>query len=676
MPESPHTKPTLNATSEVGRRPRDLDIVLDYLPVCVILKDARNNIIRVNRRLADLVGVTPQDMAGTPTAKWFPEQANEFLESDQQVIRSGKPQRGVVRQLIFRGHDVRWLLIDKFPYHNESGAITGVIVFTQDITPQKHAFQQLAESRAVQSSLVDALPVCVYRIDTHGRLTFCNHAYSVAMGRTPEELLGRTAFDFYPEDMARAYAETDRQIIATGKVIERIEANLSSDGQAIKVHVIKSPIRDDNGEIIGVQGVYWDVTREMRAQEEIRALNEQLEQRVAERTAQARRNEALAQARLEEQRKTAMALSESEARFRLAFDEGPFGMALFEREGRLLRANAAFCRLLGYDEREISSKSLSDITHPDDLAEHARLTQRLIDGLVPRFNLEERYLARNGTPVWVRVTCTAIRDHAGTFHYGVTLVENLTDRRKAEAEMERHREHLAHAQRLAILGELAAGLAHEINQPLGAIRNYAQACLNALAADTIDVCRLAEPLDEIVAEAVRASEAINRLRRFIRKDRPHRSIVDLNNLARHAVMLSQPQARELSASIALKLADGLPVVRVDLIQIEQVILNLLRNSLEAAAELPPQRRRITLRTCEKPENVVELEVADDGPGLKSAHCEQVFQPFYTTKPAGLGLGLALSRSLIEAHGGHLWAEPGTGSGACFRFTLQAATRPT
>lgn len=254
----------------------------------------------------------------------------------------------------------------------------------------------------------------------------------------------------------------------------------------------------------------------------------------------------------------------------------------------------------------------------------------------------------------------------GYLHLLPATIEHALARRRNQIELQQHQANLAHVARLSMMGELATGLAHEINQPLYAIGNYARGCIQRLDSGSFDVGELREAIGHIASETGRAAEIIRRLRDFVRKREPHRSSTQLNHLIREAVQLSAVELRQRQIILQLRLADDLPLLLANSIQIQQVVLNLIRNGMEAFDDRA--ERVLEIKTTAGPD-VLEVVVRDNGRGFPATDADRLFEPFFTTKSEGLGMGLAISRSIIEAHGGRLWAAPSAGRGAQFHFTL-------
>ena len=261
---------------------------------------------------------------------------------------------------------------------------------------------------------------------------------------------------------------------------------------------------------------------------------------------------------------------------------------------------------------------------------------------------------------------------AASFARTVTVAHDITDRVRAEEEVRHRREELAHVTRLATMGEMATGLAHELNQPLSAILYFARGCRRRLQAGGCATEATLEVTEKIAAQAERAAAFVGRIRAFVRKAELRLAPVDLNQVVREAAGFAAHEAREQGVLIDFRLARSLPLVSVDMIQVEQVVLNVIRNGIEAVQGNGPDRRRVTVKTSRAADTVV-CDIADTGCGYSEQVADQLFDAFFTTKPGGLGMGLAISRSIIEAHGGRMWATPNPDGGATFRFTLPVST---
>jgi len=274
---------------------------------------------------------------------------------------------------------------------------------------------------------------------------------------------------------------------------------------------------------------------------------------------------------------------------------------------------------------------------------------------------------------WLSWSARGIVDANGRLTAIVASARDITARRRAEEQARQHLQSLAHVTRVSSMGEMASAIAHEINQPLTAIANYTYASVRMLRSGAASQDEILEVLQRVAGEAERAGEVVRRMRSFVRGDEGQIQEVEANFLVNEVVRLAAAEARQNGVELDTRLEIGLPVVLADSIQIQQVLLNLVRNAIEAIAMSSAEARRIQLSTRASGEGMIEIAVSDTGPGLAGTDLEKVFEPFYTTKPEGIGIGLALSRSIADAHGGRLWATANAASpGATFRLTLPTA----
>lgn len=372
-------------------------------------------------------------------------------------------------------------------------------------------------------------------------------------------------------------------------------------------------------------------------------------------------------------------LEENESKYRTLFESANEGIMVIS--DRIEECNDQVTRLLGYDKREMIGRRIVDFTlerqpHGDRSSEIERDRFKLARQGKPQYFLW-RSLHKNGSEVDLDVMLKAAR--VGNRTVVLTTLLDITGRRRAEIELRQKekevadaREHLAHMARLSTMGEMAAGIAHEINQPLAAISAYAQGCKRMLDSGMTDVADLSEPLEKIATQAIRAGEVIRRLRSFIKKSASELELMDANELVSEVVQLAEVDARKHGIPVHLHLAEHLPEVRVDPVQLQQVILNLIRNALEAMEETPRTRARVDVYTALEESGQISIRVVDTGPGLSEDVLKRVFDPFFTTKSTGMGMGLSISHSIITAHGGQLFvANNDNGSGVTFTVLLMA-----
>jgi PAS domain S-box-containing protein len=385
------------------------------------------------------------------------------------------------------------------------------------------------------------------------------------------------------------------------------------------------------------------------SQEKLARLNAELEERVEARTA---------------------ALTESEGRFRQLAENVQDAFWLVTSDLReLVYLSPAYERLSGRTRRALYDDvrgALQDI-HPDD-------QQRVVD----RFSLlwqggtfdeEYRIVRPDGSVCWVRNRGFPIRDATGLIYRLAGVVEDVGERKQAEQRAQQHQAELAHVLRVSTMGEMAAGLAHELHQPIAAVVSAARACVRRLRSGTVAPGQLEEMMEEAATQGLRAGQIIQHLRAFLEKRERRRELVDLNGIVRDVATLVDAEARHGGVAVRLGLAPRLPRVHADRVQLEQVLVNVVRNGLEATRDARRRHAELWIETCRAEGDSVQVTVRDAGTGLTASVAERMFEPFFTTKSDGIGMGLAISRSIVEAHGGHIAATSNESAGATVRLAL-------
>ena len=365
-------------------------------------------------------------------------------------------------------------------------------------------------------------------------------------------------------------------------------------------------------------------------------------------------------------------LTQREKELRLTIENAPIPISTVGLDGTVLSANPSFCKMLGYTQSEIVRMTFRDFTHPDDLPLTVTLMDEALRGERDTYTYQKRYVHKDGRVVHVVLHNGVVRDDEGRSVMIVVQVEDLTERMKAEEEAREHRERLAHVDRLNVMGEMAASIAHEINQPLSAIANYTNAAYRRIGAGRLDAGKLSSSLVKIDEQAQRAGEVVRRLRNLVKKRESQRELLDINDLVCDSLRLAEVDARIHDVVVEASLTDAPSRVLADPVQIEQVILNLLRNAIDAMGMVPKNESRLEVRTTER-DHFVEVSVCDRGTGITKLHERHLFEPFFTTKVAGMGMGLSISHSIISAHGGLFWFRRNAERGVTFYFSLPKAS---
>jgi PAS domain S-box-containing protein len=325
-------------------------------------------------------------------------------------------------------------------------------------------------------------------------------------------------------------------------------------------------------------------------------------------------------------------------------------------------------RILGYPpETKPTLQLVFDRIHPEDRDQVKEILERGEQNGMD-LDFEHRFLMLDGSIKNIHTVAHAVRDNSGNLEY-IGAATDITDRKRAEQERERLHQleaDLAHINRVSMMGELAASLAHEIKQPIGAAVTNADACLRLLDRDQPDVPEAREAAVEMARDARRAADIIDRVRALYGKGSSHQEIVDVNEVIGEMVAMLQNEATRYSVTIHANLAESLPKVTADRVQLQQVLMNLMLNGIEAIGDTSGELR---IKSELADDNQLLISVTDTGVGLPAETVDQIFDAFFTTKSQGTGLGLAISRSIVESHGGRLWASANSERGATFQFTL-------
>jgi len=466
--------------------------------------------------------------------------------------------------------------------------------------------------------------------DRSGRFLAANAAYQRMLGYSPEELRTRTFMDItHEEDREANRRLADELLEGKRQSFELTKRNRRKDGTLmwVSIHVSLIPGTGRNDRLF--LSIVDDITERKRAEE---------------------------------------ALGRSERQFRALFEEAAVGIALVDLAGRPFESNRKLEQILGYGPHELRGMPFTAFTDPEDAKADWGLFSDLLSGKHDHYHLEKRYRRKDGALVWGDLTVYIVRDDRGQPMFSIGMVQDITDRKRAEEALLEARAELAHVARVTTLGELAASIAHEINQPLAAIVADAEASLHWLAADPPDIDSVREALAGVATDGHRASEVIQRIRALCRRTDPQRERLNINDIIREVVLLARHEVLGHRVSLRTDLASALPTVLGDRVQLQQVMINLVINGMEAMALVTDRPRELLIRSQHEADQVL-LAVQDSGTGIDPDNADRMFGAFYTTKPSGMGIGLSISRSIIEAHGGRLWASSNAGPGATFHFSL-------
>jgi PAS domain S-box-containing protein len=514
--------------------------------------------------------------------------------------------------------------------------LTGIVAGQLSARARREALHARRSEKELRD-VIETIPAIAWSALPDGSNSYANRRWSQYTGLP----MGQTAGSgwqttIHPDDLP-LHLEKWRASLATGEPFEVEVRMRRMDGQYRWHYVHGVALRDERGDILKWYGISTDVEDRRLAQDALR------------------RSEAyLAEAQR---------LSKTGS---WAWD--PIA-------DKVLYWSDETFRIFGLDstERPLTIASFRQRTHPEDRERVNRLRMQAFTDKSD-YDVEYRILLPDGAVKYVHVIGhPALAPNGNVLEYVGTVVD-VTERKQAEEEHERLRQlekDLAHMNRVSMMGELAASLAHEIKQPITAAVLDADTCIEWLARDQPNLDEARQAASRIILDVTRASEIIGRVRSLYTKSEPQRELISVNEIIREMIGLLGGETRRHSISIQTHLADDLPSIHADRVQLQQVLMNLMLNAIDAMKERD-DAGELTIKSQLNSDEQVVISVRDTGPGLPSGHAEKIFDAFFTTKSQGTGMGLSISRSIIESHGGRLWATGDSEQGATFQFTLPSA----
>ncbi|MDZ4686341.1 MAG: PAS domain S-box protein [Planctomycetaceae bacterium] len=514
--------------------------------------------------------------------------------------------------------------------------------------------------RAVEllRQVVAHTPVVMWAVDREGIFTLSEGRGLETLGLRSGQVVGASAFEMYADHPVIL------DVLRDG-LNGREQNTVIEIGAACFENWVK-PIRDAAGAVVGAVGVATDVTARVQAERELKSLNEQLSEHVRSRTELLLRTSITLEEQIHERRRTYLELERSEARWRSLVEDAPDIILQLNRHGEIEFINHPNWR----DDltvEQVLGRSANDFLYPafipefqrslSEVFEHGRCVTNEVSG--PTTAGEPCWYQSHLAPLW----------QDGKVIAATVVVRDITDQHRAAEALQQKHDELTHVARVSMVGVMTASFAHELIQPLAAIAHYIAGCVIRLEKDGQTAPEVLTTLQDAAKEARRASEVVRRLRQFLQKHEIQREDGDLNLVVRESGQLIESTLQKHEIRCEYRLADDLPPVFMDRIQIMQVLLNLLLNSVEAIADAPPDRRLIVIQTARTDRGEAICTVHDRGPGLPAGLPHDIFDAFVTTKPEGLGLGLSISRSIVQAHGGSIRARNHPDGGAEFRLAF-------
>jgi two-component system sensor kinase FixL len=540
--------------------------------------------------------------------------------------------------VVVRTADGKWRLRMRgkvLPATSEGGEASGIVEAATGIVIESVRRSAAEEASSRLAALVASSDDAIIGKSLEGIVTDWNTGAEAIFGYEAAEAIGQPLSMLLPpgqeDEMARILGR-----IKAGERVEHYETRRRrKDGEIIDVSLTISPIWDGSGRLTGASKVARDITEMKRAQTELR---------------------------------------EREAHLRSLLDTIPDAIIVIDGSGAMRSFSGAAERLFGYKADEVLGRNVTILMPSPHREEHDIYLARYFATGQKRVIGRGRVvtgLRRDGTTFPMELAVGEM--NAGERRSFTGFIRDLTERHETQRRLQDLQSELIHMSRFTAMGEMASTLAHELNQPLTAITSYLNGCRRLLdGTESVHNLMLRDAIDRAADQALRAGQIIRRMRLFVARGESERHVENLTRLIEESSALALVGVRETGTEVGFDFDPHVGYVLADKIQVQQVILNLIRNAIEAMQETA--RRELTIATAEQPDSMVLISIADTGPGIAPEIAPQLFQPFVTSKPNGMGVGLSISRTIIEAHGGRLWAEPNPGGGTIFCLTLRALSK--
>jgi PAS domain S-box-containing protein len=555
----------------------------------------------------------------------------ERVRKEARRAEQNKKDYTLEYRIVLPAGTIKHIELSAHPKFSVSGEPVEVVSTLVDVTERKRAEEALRESEAKFRDFAETASDWFWEIGPDYKFTLLTEN---AFGSHSADRIGTPCWDHAldletePEKWRLVWATLDSR----KPFRDFVYCSMRGDGTPMYVRISGRPVFEANGEFQGYRGTGTDVTAIMRAHE---------------------------------------ALRESERNLRSAIDGIAGLVAVLAPNGELETVNRQLLEFFGRPLEWIKNWGTNDAVHPEDLPRALELFKRGMASGIP-FNFEVRLRCIDGEYRRFENRGVPVRDDSGRIARWYCLLTDIEDRTRALARLEQMQSDFAHMNRVSMMGELTASLAHEITQPIATARNNARAALNFLDRQPPELREVKEALACVVGDADRAGEIIDRIRDHIRKAPPRKARFDLSNAIDEVIVLGRSAITKNGVLVQTLLAEGVFPVQGDRVQLQQVILNLVLNAVEAMGAVEAGPRELLISTEQTEANGILVAVRDSGPGIDPEHVERVFEAFYTTKSSGVGMGLSICRSIIDAHGGRLWADANEPRGAVFQFTLPGA----
>jgi PAS domain S-box-containing protein len=609
---------------------RSLKLIIDTIPALAWSARPDGSAEFFNQHYLNFIGLSAEQASGWGwTAAVHPDDLNDLSATWQRIMASEAPGEAEAR---LRRHDgnYRWFLFRTNPLRDEAGTVVKWYGVNTDIEDRKRAEDALRKSERQFRLLVETIPALVWCGTPEGELDYLNQRAVEYLGHTAQSLSGGRWLELVHPDQRDATVRRWLHSATTGSPYDDVYQLRRADGQYRWIQSLGEPFRDPEGQIAYWYGQIVDIDDRKRAEAGLRQAYGHL--------AEAQRLS-----------KTGSFITDLQADHRDWSEE-------------------AF-RIFEFDPTtSLTLQAIRGLVHPEDLPVYDAAYKRAMEGV--GFDMAFRIIISAGNVKHLHAVGHVMEEIAGRPVF-IGAIQDVTESKVAEEALNRARSELTHVARVTTVSALTASIAHEVNQPLSGIITNAGTCLRMLAADPPDVDGARETARRTLRDGNRAADVITRLRALFSKREFTLEPLDMNDVTQEVVALSMSDLQRNRIVLQSEFANDLPLVTGDRIQLQQVILNLLRNASDAMVPVHDRPRQLLIRTTRDTDDRVRVTVRDAGVGLDLQSMNKLFDAFYTTKVEGMGIGLSVSRSIIEKHHGRLWAEPNDGPGATFSFAIPA-----